>query len=265
MRTTGPADTHNRHKQAFSEQVREVIRISDILLLTLDARHITASRIFELEKEIKEHGKLLIHVLMKSDLVDAESVALSHELETLSHPILLSAKNRRGIGKLRERIHVLAKRFTEHPHVHVGVIGYPNTGKSSLIGMLARRAAAPVSSQPGFTKHMRKIRFAKGILLLDAPGVIPTKESLFGDRDLKKHALLGVHVPESVRNPDLLVAELMKNYPGRFERQYQVEADGDVELLLSTLGGRWKLLKKKGEIDTERVARRILKEHYSQR
>ena len=38
--------------------------------------------------------------------------------------------------------------------VTVGVIGYPNVGKSSVINSLKRSKACAVSSTPGFTKGL---------------------------------------------------------------------------------------------------------------
>jgi len=263
MRTAGPSNIHNRHKKAFPDQVKEVIRISDMVLETVDARFVEESRIPELEELVKEMGKILIHVVTKIDLVDMQKFQNSEVVKELSNPVFVSCTKKIGIAKLRERIHILAKKFNEHKIVNVGVIGYPNTGKSSLISILARRAAAAVSSQPGFTKHVSKIRFAKGIHLLDGPGVIPGKENLFGDKDLKKHALLGVHVPESVRNPDLIVHELMQLNPGKLEKFYEANAEGDVEVLIEELGQRWKILKKKGEVNIDKTARRILKDWHT--
>ena len=260
MRVTGPSESHNKHRRPFSKQVQDVIRISDVILETIDARFIKESRIPELEEMIKEQGKMLIHVVNKIDLLSKKYLD-ENKLKDLSYPILISTKTRQGISKLRERIHILSKKFKDHANVHVGVIGYPNTGKSTLISIMARRAAAPSSKQAGFTKSIRKIRFAKGILLLDAPGIVQSKENLFvGHEDLKKHALLGVHVPETVRNPEFIVSEIMKLHPGRLEKKYGVDAEEDPEVLFEHLGKKWNFLKKKGLVDIDRVSRRILKD-----
>jgi len=39
----------------------------------------------------------------------------------------------------------------------VGVIGFPNVGKSSIINSLTRSKAVGVSSTPGFTKQMQEV------------------------------------------------------------------------------------------------------------
>lgn len=240
----------------FTKQASEVIRISDIVLEILDARFIEESRIAEKEEEIKEQKKILVHVLNKVDLLPPKQVL---QTRGLSNPILVSTKTKQGISKLRDEIKILAKRFYGQDQIYVGVIGYPNSGKSSLLNLLARRAAAPVSSQPGFTKGIRKIRLAKGIMLLDAPGIIPREENLFAE-DQIKHGLLGVQIPENVRNPDMIVQQLMNLYPGKLEKKYGIKEIGDVEILLEELGKKLGMMKKGNEVDTERTARKILKD-----
>ena len=56
--------------------------------------------------------------------------------------------------------------------ITVGVIGFPNVGKSSLINSLKRSRAVGVSSQPGYTKVMQEVQLDKKVKLLDSPGVI---------------------------------------------------------------------------------------------
>ncbi|MEK6927025.1 MAG: GTPase [Nanoarchaeota archaeon] len=258
VRLSGPSETHNRHKIAFTDQVRDVIRISDIVLCILDARYVEQSRVRELEDLVIDSGKVLVHVVNKTDLLSKEDLDKLKSIKDLSNPVFISVKTKQGVGDLRRRIQILAKRVEGFEKVHVGVVGYPNVGKSVLLSFLARRAAAPSSPHSGFTKAIRKVRFAKGIHLLDAPGVIPPTESLFEGKDMKKLALLGVHTPQNVKAPDLILDEIVKNFPGVVEKFYELEESGDVEAILQELGQRWKILKKKGEVDEDKTARRVL-------
>lgn len=251
---TKEGNIHNRHKTSYFKQAEDVIRISDIVLMILDSRYIQESRIPEMENEVTKQGKILIHVINKADLSKEKP-----SVEGLSNPIFVSTKTREGVSKLRQRIRILASRVKSFDRIHIGVIGYPNTGKSSLLNLLARHGAAPVSSEPGFTKGLRKIRFAKGILLLDAPGIIPSNENLFAN-DQKKHGMLGAKSADNVKDPDMIVNEIMKLNPGKLEKHYRVSKQGDIEFLLEELGRKWNILKKKGEVDEERVARKVLRE-----
>ena len=58
--------------------------------------------------------------------------------------------------------------------ITVGVIGFPNVGKSSLINSLKRSKAAATGNMPGVTKQMQEIQLDKNIVLLDSPGVVLT-------------------------------------------------------------------------------------------
>jgi nuclear GTP-binding protein len=56
--------------------------------------------------------------------------------------------------------------------ITVGVVGFPNVGKSSVINSLKRSKAAVVGNMPGVTKKMQEITLDKNIVLIDSPGVV---------------------------------------------------------------------------------------------
>ena len=56
--------------------------------------------------------------------------------------------------------------------ITVGIIGYPNVGKSSIINSLKRSRAVGVSSTAGFTRAIQEIQIDRNISLLDCPGII---------------------------------------------------------------------------------------------
>lgn len=60
--------------------------------------------------------------------------------------------------------------------ITVGVIGFPNVGKSSLINSLKRCKAAATGNTPGVTKAMQEIQLDKNIVLIDSPGVVLTTQ-----------------------------------------------------------------------------------------
>ena len=261
MRTGGPSDTHNRHKIAFNEQVKDAIRISDIVIELMDARNVNESRIPEMEEYVAEMKKKLIFVITKIDLVSSKELKESLSSLNLENPILISSLTKQGISGLRERIIIESKRLKQKRKTHITLVGYPNTGKSTLINILVRRNAAPVSSQPGWTKSIRKIRFNRDIAIIDVPGVIRSKENLFqGSADLIKHSRIGVQVPESVREPDLIAFEIMKENPGLIENHYSLPKEEDSELFLEKLAKKLGFIKKRSLPDIDRTARQVLKD-----
>lgn len=67
---------------------------------------------------------------------------------------LTSSSKAIGADKLLELIKNYSKNEGVKSSVTVGVIGYPNVGKSSVINSLKRSRACAVSSTPGFTKGL---------------------------------------------------------------------------------------------------------------
>lgn len=60
-----------------------------------------------------------------------------------------------------------------HPtQLVVGLVGYPNVGKSSTINSLIGEKKVSVSSTPGKTKHFQTINLSPSVILCDCPGLV---------------------------------------------------------------------------------------------
>jgi hypothetical protein len=242
-------------KQTIPEAVNHVITSSDIVLCVLDARFISETRNLYLESMIKAQNKKIIYILNKADL--ARNIN-QKELDNLSPNVIVSCKTRNGVNELRGRIKIISRQLKKTSPVYIGVIGYPNTGKSSVINLiLGKKEIAKTSSVSGFTKGVQLLKLSEGIYLFDSPGIIPATERF---TELVKLAKIGVKTFDRTENPDLFVHELMTQHPGVFERFYDIDAKGDAEKLIEEIGRKNCMLLKKGEIDVERAARMILKD-----
>ena len=254
----------NRHKKSVINVIKDVVKISDVVLIVLDARFIDKTRNKEVEQEINELGKKIIYVINKVDLVDLEELKKNPILEQLNPYVLFSCKTLQGRGELRERIKIESKRGLKGKAfkiAHVGLVGYPNVGKSTLINLLVGRMASAASSESGYTHGMQKIRLSKNILILDSPGVIPSAEDTVVDRmALKKQTEINARDANKARDPEFVVFQLMKDHPKIFERYYNIKADGDSEVLIEEIGKKNHFILKKGAIDTDRTARLIIKD-----
>ena len=264
-RRTGRIEGTNKHRKSYPLVAREVIRISDIVLEILDARFIEETRNEELENLIIKSGKKIIYVLNKSDLIDVNEAKSKIELQRIQPYIFISCKNRHGISGLRDRIKIEVKRTDRktdknYERAQVGVIGYPNTGKSSVINMLVGKPVARTAAEAGFTRGMQKIRLAKGLLLLDTPGVIPEKETAPENRHLIKHTQISVRTWDKVKDPNIIAFWLIKKYPGAFEKFYGIYFEGDMEMLIENLGRKMNFISKGNLVDVDKTARKILRD-----
>ena len=68
----------------------------------------------------------------------------------------------------------LLKQYAQSTHstLTIGVVGYPNVGKSSLINSLKRSRACAVAAMPGKTRVVQEVVLDKGVKILDCPGVV---------------------------------------------------------------------------------------------
>ena len=241
-------------KPTVPELLNEVIKKSDIVLCILDARFIEETRNLYLESMIKSLNKKIIYIFNKADIAPKIDKKV---LEELSPNVIVSCTTRKGASDLRQGIRIIADRLNKIP-VYVGVIGYPNTGKSSVINLiLGRKEVAKTSAVSGYTRGIHLIKLSSDIYLVDSPGIIPQTEI---DKDIIKLAKIGVITFDMAKDPSLIVYELMNEYPEIFEKFYGIDANGDSELLIETLARKNNMLLRKGELDTERAARMVIKD-----
>jgi ribosome biogenesis GTPase A len=237
--------------------VKEVLARADILLEVVDARFPNETRNMLVEAEISKAGKPFIIVLNKCDLVPADvNEKAKIRFSKVAPTVFVSCKERFGTTLLLHRILELTR--IEDRDTLVGVIGYPNTGKSSVINILAGRHKAPTSSISGHTHGVQLVKADSHIMLLDTPGVIP-----FGENDEVIQGVLSVkdatHIKDSVGVAMKIIERFTAEKRTVLESFYKVNLEGlDSYDSLLVIGKAINCLKKKGEVDEPRAAVRII-------
>ena len=258
----GKSPNTHKHKSYVPSIVNKVIEEADIILEVLDSRFIEKTRNYEIEKKLKKLGKLIIYVFNKSDLVNINEIKLNRELEKLKPNLFLSSKEKNGYANLKRLIKIESKRLKQE-FVNIGIVGYPNTGKSSLINFLTGKSAAKTSSEAGYTKGMQKIKLSKGLYLIDTPGIIPILEkSSTSIKNLVKQPQIGAVSWDKTKDSELVVNELMKEYPNVLEKHYNINVSMDIdsEIFIEKLGKKLNYLKKGNLVDEIRTAKKILRD-----
>jgi ribosome biogenesis GTPase A len=234
----------------FWKNVNEVIRRSDIILEIIDGRFVEESRNKELEEKVQKAEKVLIYVINKCDLIPQKE--MNEWKKKLKPSSYVSAKNHLGTTLLRKKI----LKFADNKDVIVGVVGYPNVGKSSVINSLKGKASAKTSSFAGYTKGIQKVKVDSKIMILDTPGVIP-----FQEKDDLKHTLLGSINVSDLKDPELvalkMIGALKEKIAGHYDIEYDKDFD-DEEEILEKIAIKYAMVKSGGKPDLYRAAKKLI-------
>lgn len=241
--------------------IEEIIEGSDIVLDILDARMPKLSRNEELEEMIKRKRKNLIFILNKADLVSPK-IAQKHQilLKKQASCYIVSSKDKSSINKLRDHLLKLGKR---QEFLRIGVLGYPNTGKSSIINALVRKKKAPISSRAGTTRGKQWISMKENIRIIDSPGIIPLKQD-----DEIRYALIGSRNVEKIKNLEVVANEIIKLFKNseNLEKHYKITISSkNEEDIIEEIGRKKGFIKKGNEIDTTRASIQIIRDWQSGR
>jgi ribosome biogenesis GTPase A len=235
---------------SFWNIVNDVIERADIIIEVLDARMIPQTRNIEVEQKVKESRKTLLYCINKIDLASPEKTKkLSHFLKP---GVFISSTQKLGTTILKKKILELSR----GKPVIVGIVGYPNVGKSSVINALSGRGAARTSSQSGFTKGIQKVRVDNKIMLLDTPGVFP-----YGEKDAYKHTLTSSIDAAQLRDPEQMALRFIEDKTALVKKHFQVSDSAiDSDEILEEIAIKLTLFKKDKVPDIIRASRRILQE-----
>lgn len=174
----------------FFKEFQKVVDNCNVLLQVVDARDPLGCRLKQLEQSIRStHGdrKDIIIVLNKVDLLPSKEVvdAWVYYFENVEHimciPFAATAKGSNGqlyIQEMFQRLRNLARNEEngERKALVVGVIGYPNVGKSSIINALKRKSVVGVANMPGYTTGNTEIELKGDLRVMDCPGVVAAGE-----------------------------------------------------------------------------------------
>lgn len=225
------AEVDDLSRRAYDKIFKTVVDHADVVLYVLDARDPEATRSRKVEQAVLLNpGKRLILVLNKVDLIPTDALNqwltfLKSSFPTVpvkASPGTSSSSFNKNLtaqmtaGSLLQALKSFAAKSNFKRSIIVGVIGYPNVGKSSIINALTNRhgnpaKACPVGNQAGVTTAMREVKIDGLLKILDSPGIVFPEE--LGTKKLgqqAKLALLSAIPPKQINDPISAVNLLLK-------------------------------------------------------
>jgi nuclear GTP-binding protein len=290
--SSSPADEmlSNKHQSAgaYFRELKKVLQECDVVLEVLDARDPMGCRCKQIEQRITEQsGKRLILVLNKIDLVPKEVAEgwiqyLRREFPTIAFKASTQAQRSNtaifggrlkiagvkqdtlatsacvGANELIQLLKNYCRNRDIKTSITVGVVGYPNVGKSSIINSLKRSRAVGVASTAGYTKTVQEVHLDKNIKLLDSPGVIFFDDPNSTESSLALRNSLQL---EKLQDPVGVVHRMVSKVPAKQLLQvFNLQSFSDADDFILKVAGQKGKLKKGGIPDLEATAISILRD-----
>src|SRR5690606_291723 len=250
-------------------EIKEKIKLMDIIFLLLDARLPYSSMNPEILKIVGEKPTLLL--FNKMDLADRKSLDywIKFYEDQGFYTLLVNSNNGFNINKiysrskeiLKEKIERKLARGMKKEIIRAMILGIPNVGKSTLINKLTNKKVTVTGNKPGVTKAQQWIKINPDFELLDTPGVLWPK---FDDEKVGfALAVTGAIKDVTLPIDDVVVYainHLKTFYPRRLINRYEIK---DIESMseldiLNHIGTYRGALSKGGDIDYDRVYQIIL-------
>nr|WP_048059142.1 GTPase [Methanococcus vannielii] len=249
------------NKVPMKRMVNRIIFECDIVLLAIDARDPETTRNRFLEKYTIEKNKKLIYVLNKSDLVPKEILekwkAKFKKENPDSSVVFMSAKEKLGTSILRDEIKIYLS-IKNIKHGKVGIVGYPNVGKSSIINALTGRRSAKSGLTAGLTVGEQWVKLTKDIKLLDSPGIIEPKD----EDELVISGALRYEKAKNILFPAIKILQRIQSFDKTILKEYyNLEFEEEItENDISKIGSKLNFLSKDNEIDLDRTSKSIIRD-----
>lgn len=251
------------HMTAAMRMMEKHLSIVDGVVFVLDARCPAAS--FNQRLKRLAGAKPVLYVLNKGDLADERADILLKKIRDKgAAAIKINAVNsgsRRDISGAIDKL-VAEKRARaalkgQSKVFRFMIAGVPNTGKSTLINLLAGSRRAETGDKAGVTRGKQWIR-CDGFELLDTPGTMPPA---FENQQLARRLAYVGSINDDILDLDDVAFELLKElsekYPSRLKERYDVSDGTPLEMLESVCKKRGFLLRG-GDYDYERGERAVI-------
>jgi ribosome biogenesis GTPase A len=157
-------------------RIREFLRTIDVVVEVVDARIARSGRNPILD-EIAAN-RLRVVTLDRNDLADPATTKrwLRDYSQRGMAAIAVDGRSARSVARIADTIaRAPHERKRAAGAVRAMIVGIPNSGKSTIVNALLRRAAAKTEARAGVTRHVQWFRLDGNVEIMDTPGLLPPK------------------------------------------------------------------------------------------
>lgn len=165
------------HMPKALRRIREYLRAIDVVIEVVDARvaHSGRNPVLDDIAGTKAH----VVALSRNDLAEpAATKAWVADFERRGAvAIAVDGRSRQSVNRIADAIARAPQRKRISGTSRAMIVGIPNSGKSTIVNTLLRRAAAKIEARAGVTRQVQWFRLSPVLELMDTPGVLPPKIS----------------------------------------------------------------------------------------
>lgn len=216
-----------------------------------------------LENAVEENAHTLNDILSKIEKIIGKTNLTDVTNSNMNSNRLLTCNDLIQLFKLIHKGQKVTENITT-----IGLVGYPNVGKSSTINALLLEKKVSVSATPGKTKHFQTLYLDKDLLLCDCPGLV-MPSFVFTKAEMILNGILPIdqmrdHVPPVNLVTSLIPRHVIEDKYGIMIPRPMEGEDPDrpplAEELLNAYAYNRGFMTANGQPDNARAARYILKD-----
>lgn len=255
------------HMTKAIRMMQENLRLVDALIYVIDARAVYSCDNPLFNKMLA--GKKVLYVFNKCDLVDSNELeAWCKYFRENGKPYVKAVGTSGDCSQIIDGLkQVTAQKIQKYAdkgavaRVRAMVVGVPNSGKSTIINSMVKKAKAVTGDRPGVTRGKQWLSI-DNIDFLDTPGTLWGK---FDNQNVAHHLAYIGSIREDVLDiSDLAIDfldEMKVNYPQNLKDRYGLEnLDDDTVKLLEDIAVARGFKARGNQIDYERAAKTVLDE-----
>ena len=248
------------HMAKASRQIREKLKLIDIVVEVLDARLPIASKNPDID-QYTEHKRHLV-LLNKADLADPDQNQKWADYlkgrDGVDEVMLYNAFDQKKKPELVAKLRGLNPK--DKKQLKCLICGIPNVGKSTIINSLIGKKKTQIGNKPGVTKGQQWLTAPDGLMLLDTPGILWPK---FEDPAVGVHLAWIGSIKDTIFEKENIAADLLKflveHYPQDVAALYKIDLeDKRLPEIFDAVAKSRGLLLRGGEYDYFRTSEMLL-------